>query len=296
MFKIIKKRKIWFAISGLFVVSSIFSLIFFGLRLGIDFTGGTLIEIEFERNRPEISEVRKTLEVGDFGIDSVQLAGTNDVLIRAKTLTNEQRSELLEMLNKKFEQQIKEKRFESIGPVIGQELKRSALISIILVLICIVLYIAYVFRKVTKLISSWKLGICAILALFHDVIIIIGIFSILGRFLQVEVDTAFVTAILLVLGYSVNDTIVVFDRIRFNLLKSIDPSFEETVERSVNQTLIRSINTSVTSLLVLVTLYFFGGSTIQWFILALICGVVVGTYSSIFLASPMLVVWQKRRS
>jgi len=188
--------------------------------------------------------------------------------------------------------EVEELRFDSVGPTIGQELKSRSISAMIIVIVAIVLYIAWTFRKVSKPVASWKYGISAIIALFHDVIITMGVFSILGEFYGVEINTAFVAAILTVLGYSVNDTIVVFDRVRENLPKS-DEDFEGTVNLSVNQTIKRSINTSLTTLIVLLSILFFGGTTIQDFVLALSIGVFVGTYSSIFLASPILVVWEK---
>ncbi len=191
--------------------------------------------------------------------------------------------------------EIIEKRFESIGPVIGGELKKKSVRAIALVLIGIVLYVGWVFRKVSRPVSSWKYGIIALVALFHDIIITLGVFSILGHFYGIEVGMPFVVALLTILGYSVNDTIVVFDRTRENLLRSAWDDFEEVVNRSVNETLIRSVNTSLTTLVVLLAVYFFGGATIQYFILALIIGIVAGTYSSIFIASPLLVSLARRK-
>lgn len=293
MLKIIPHRKIWFIISGTLLLVSVISLILWQLKLGIDFTGGSLIEIEFQKERPDISEVEEALKSLNINISSTQPAGEKDILLRMETISEEQRMNLLNTLFDKFGS-VKEKRFESIGPVIGKELKRKAIISIILVVILIILYVAYAFRKVSKQISSWKLGVCTVLALLHDVLIVIGCFSLLGKFLGVEVDILFATALLTILGYSVNDTIVVFDRIRYNLIKSPEIPFEKNVNLGVNQTITRSINTSLTTLLVLFALYLFGGQTISWFIFALILGFIVGTYSSIFLASPLLVVWEKR--
>ncbi len=185
--------------------------------------------------------------------------------------------------------EIIEKRFESIGPVIGSELKEKSVKAIMIVLASIVLYIGWVFRRVSRPVSSWKYGLIALVALFHDIIITLGIFSVLGHFYGVEVGMPFVVALLTILGYSVNDTIVVFDRTRENLLRSAWDDFEEVVNRSVNGTLVRSLNTSLTTLVVLLAVYFFGGATIQYFILALIIGIIAGTYSSIFIASPLLV-------
>ena len=185
-----------------------------------------------------------------------------------------------------------EKRFNSIGPVIGQELKQKTIYAIFIALIVIVSFIAWAFRKVSKPIASWKYGIIAIVALFHDILIVVGVFVFLGRFLNVELNAPFVAALLTILGYSVNDTIVIFDRIRENL-KHYTPDFAETVNKSVNQNLVRSIYTSITTLFVLLTLFFFGGESIKDFVLALIIGIISGTYSSIFLASPMLVTLER---
>jgi preprotein translocase subunit SecF len=185
-----------------------------------------------------------------------------------------------------------ELRYDSVGPSIGAELKSKSFSATIIVLIAIVLYIAWAFRQVSKPVASWKYGLSAIIALFHDVLITLGVFAVLGEFYNVEINTAFVAAILTVLGYSVNDTIVVFDRVRENLPRS-EEDFENTVNTSVNQTITRSINTSLTTLLVLVSIIIFGGESIRSFVLALSIGVFVGTYSSIFLASPVLVMWEK---
>lgn len=188
---------------------------------------------------------------------------------------------------------IEEKRFDSIGPVIGNELKSTAVWAIVIALIGMVLYIGWAFRKVSRPVSSFKYGIIATIALFHDVVITLGVFSVLGYLYNIEIGLPFVAALLAILGYSVNDTIVVFDRTRENLIKSGSENFEETVNKSVNETLIRSLNASFTTLLVLFALFLFGGETIKYFIAALIIGIAFGTYSSIFIASPLLVTWQK---
>lgn len=185
-----------------------------------------------------------------------------------------------------------ELQFDSVGPSIGQELKSKSFNSAFIVLLAIILYISLAFRKVSRPISSWKYGVTAIIALFHDVLVTLGVFSVLGHFYGIEINTPFIAAILTVLGYSVSDTIVVFDRIRENLPKSQD-NFEDTINRSVNQTIVRSINTSLSSILALAAILFFGGNTIKDFALALVVGIFVGTYSSIFIASPILVVWEK---
>lgn len=292
MYKIIQHRKIWYTISLLVLIPGIISLILWKLNLGLDFTGGTLLNLEFE-SRPNITEIKNELEPLRVKIATIQPAGQNDILIRMETISNEKKIEILNTLRTKYGK-VEEKSFESIGPTIGAELRRRAIIATNLVLICIILYITYAFRKVSREVSSWKLGVCTILALIHDLLVVVGIFSLLGKFKGVEVDSLFITALLTVLGYSVHDTIVVFDRIRYNLIKDPSFPFEENVNRAVNQTMTRSLNTTTTTLLVLFSLYFFGGESIKWFVVALIIGLISGTYSSIFIASPLLVDWQKR--
>ncbi len=286
---------------------SVILLIAFGLNLGIDFTGGGLLEIKFLSNKPTTEEVKTVLENLDLKSLTVQPAGKDGMLLRFQDVSEDKHQEILTTLQKltarntdnaveaNNTQSLEELRFDSIGPSIGEELKRKSIYAIFFVLIAIVLYIAWAFRKVSKPIISWKYGVVAIITLFHDVLITIGVFVILGKFFGIEVNTPFVAAILTVIGYSVNDTIVVFDRIRENLPKS-EEDFEGTINTSVNQTLTRSINTSLTTILVLLSIVFFGGQTIRSFALALSIGIFVGTYSSIFLASPLLVVWEKWKS
>ena len=328
MRNIIQKRKIWLTLSGFTVGLSIIAIIIWGLNLGIDFTGGSLLEIKFLENRPTVNEVQEKLAGLELGSLIVQPVGDNGIILRFQDTSEEKHqsaiAKLENLMNKNHKSaentktddnaasgdaeiisttpntqhlisNIEELRFDSVGPSIGQELKRKSIAAIIIVLAAIVLYIAWAFRKVSKPIASWKYGLTAVITLFHDVMIVVGVFAVLGKFAGVEINTAFVAAVLTVLGYSVNDTIVVFDRIRENLPRS-DEDFESTVNISVNQTLRRSINTSITTLLVLLAVFFFGGSSIRDFVLALSIGVFIGTYSSIFLASPVLVVWEKIKS
>ncbi len=296
MYKIIQKRKIWLGISGFLVLSSIVLLSLFGLRLGIDFTGGALLEIEYSTPRPTVMNVSDQLSPVGLSSLVIQPIGENGMILRFQEISEEKHQEVISALSSQEGQEIsfEEMRYESVGPSIGQELKRNSVYAVILVLLAIIAYISWVFRKVSKPVASWKYGLVANMALFHDVIIVLGVFAVLGRFFGMEINTSFVAAILMVLGYSVNDTIVVFDRIRENLPTSED-DFEETVNRSVNQTITRSVNTSLTTLLVLGAVLVFGGATIKSFVLALAIGVGVGTYSSIFLASPLLVLWERHR-
>ncbi len=298
MIPIIKYRKIWFILSSLILTISIISIILFQFNLGIDFTGGTLMEVKINNSNADIAKIKEVLNYLDLGDITIQKSEEQIFLIRLKNIEEAKHQEIINILKNEFNQNenetVEESRFETIGPTIGKELKSKAVTAVLLVIICIILYVAWVFRKVSGKISSWKFGVSAILALFHDVLIVLGVFSLLGHFMGVEINSMFVIAILTVLGYSVNDTIVVFDRIRYNILKE-SGDFEYLVEKSVNSTFVRSINTSFTTLIVLLALYLFGGSTIEWFVMALIIGIVAGTYSSIFIASPILVAWEKRK-
>ncbi|MBT4209903.1 MAG: protein translocase subunit SecF [Candidatus Komeilibacteria bacterium] len=301
MYDIIGKRKIWFGFSGLLVTISIIFLALWGLKLGIDFTGGSILEVSYSKARPSMEQVSKSLVDLDINSLKLQPSGEHDYIIRFEEIDESTHQEINSGLaaieiEGVEDNQFSELRFEAVGPIIGNELKAKAVQSILVVLVFIVLYIAYAFRKVSKPVASWKFGIAAIIALTHDILVIAGIFAALGYFLNIEVDSLFVTALLTILGFSVHDTIVTFDRTRENLFKNNNKSFSEIVNISVNQTIVRSINTSVTTLLVLLAIYFFGGESIKNFVLALVLGVIIGTYSSIFLASPLLTIWRKRKS
>lgn len=293
---IIKHRKIWYSISGLLVAASVFSVFYFGLNFGIDFTGGSLVEVEYKTVRPPMAELQIKIKKLDFKNVILQPAGEKGLIARSRNLTKKEHAELLSSLSSSGE--LTEVRFDSIGPIIGRELRQKSWIALALVVLMIIFYIAFVFRKVSRPVSSFKFGLMAIVALAHDVMIPLGAFAVLGKYFGAEVDVLFVTALLTILGFSVHDTIVVFDRVRENLHRGIGNDFEGTVGISVNQTITRSINTSLTVLLVLGAIFFFGGETTRFFSLALIIGVAAGTYSSIFIASPLLVTiykFQKRR-
>lgn len=292
---IIKLNKIWFTFSAILIILSIASIGIWKLNLGIDFTGGSLLEVEFIDERPGSEQV--TEYIGQSGVETnvrIQQAGDKGFLIRMKTLSEQEHQQIITSIKDKHE--IDEKRFESVGPVIGQELREKALWAIAIVLIAIVIYIAWAFRTVSRPVASWKYGIIALIALFHDIIITVGIFAVLGNYLGIEIGLPFVAALLTILGYSVNDTIVVFDRVRENLKKhSSAQDFSQTIDMSIKQTVTRSLNTSLTTLFVLFAIYIFGGTSIRDFILTLIIGIALGTYSSIFIASPLLVVAEKLR-
>lgn len=290
--RLLNYSKFFFVLSASLAALGLVALIVFGLKLGIDFKGGTVTELKFQQSvSPE--QVRTVLE--EQGLNAqVQATDQNGIMIRSGV------SDPTE--NRKYEDAIRSKlgdftelRYESIGPVVGEQLSRQALYQLLLISVGIILYIAYAFRKVTRPVSSWQFGIAAVVALLHDLVIVLGVFAVLGKFADVEIDSMFVTALLTVLGFSVHDTIIVFDRIRENLRIYAGQSMEFVVNHSVSQTITRSLNTSLTVLLVLLALLLFGGETIRYFVLALFIGIVAGTYSSIFVASPILSYWQKRR-
>jgi preprotein translocase subunit SecF len=293
MLNIIKYFKFWLTISIVLVVLSLIALFAFGLKLGIDFKGGTMTQITFESQAPSISDVKSTLSADGKNTDSViQPIGTKSLIIRTGPIENDEHLRLMKLLSDKFGT-FTEDQYSSIGPVIGKELKSKAIMQLILVSLGIIFYIAYAFRKVSKPVSSWKFGVAAVIALLHDLLIVIGVFALLGKFISIEIDSLFVTALLTVLGFSVHDTIVVFDRIRENLRIRSGADLGEIINSSINQTLIRSINTSLTVIFVLLALLLFGGESIRYFVLALLIGITAGTYSSIFIASPILLVWHK---
>lgn len=298
MLRIIQKRNYLFALSLLILVPGVVSLIMFGLKLGLDFTGGSRLTATFTQTRPSGPDVAAQIQSLNIGSVTAQTAGEHDMIIRLPSITTDQHQTLTETLSNTYSG-YSEKSFDSIGPTFGQELWHRAVTAIILVLAAIIIYISWAFRKVgVGEVPAWVYGLSAILALIHDIIIVVGIFSILGHYYHIEVDSLFITALLTVLGFSVHDTIVVFDRVRERILMGRESSFEETVNVSLNQTLVRSMSTSFTTLLVLLALYLFGGETIRNFALALLIGITSGTYSSIFVASPLLVVydkWKQRR-
>ncbi|MBU0597681.1 protein translocase subunit SecF [Patescibacteria group bacterium] len=295
MYKIIQKRRIWFIISAIIIIPGILAIALGGLKLGIDFTGGSLMRVSFKSgNVPALSEVKYLIneELMDDNI-RVQPLDDDEITIRLPDIDNETHVRVTSKLQEYYLDS-SEQSFESIGPTIGRELRDKAIIAVIVVLIFIIIYISIAFRKVSGgAVKSWVYGLGALVALFHDILIVVGIFAIMGKLFNIEIDILFITALLTVLGFSVHDTIVVYDRVRERLKSSYNETFEITVNHSVNQTLIRSLNTSFTTLLVLLALYLFGGQSIQLFVLALIIGIVAGTYSSVFIASPFLVVWHK---
>ena len=293
MLNIVENRKVFYAISVIFIAISFIALALWGLQFGIDFKGGSILEINYSA-LPDlnlVSDALKSLKLNDLKISPL---GSNGAVLRfgeTDEVTHQNIVKILAAEAEKNKIQFEERRFSSIGPTIGAELKQKSIKAIIIVLFGISLYIAWAFRKVSQPISSWRYGVVTLAALFHDLIIPIGLFAYLGRFYGVEVGANFIVALLVILGFSVHDTIVVFDRIRENLKRYSQLSFMPLVNQSIRETFVRSLSTSFTVLLTLAALYVFGGESLKYFVLALMVGIFSGTYSSIFIAAPLLVTW-----
>ncbi|SDC80545.1 protein translocase subunit SecF [Halanaerobium congolense] len=283
---ILGKRKLWYTISTTVIVIGLLFLMINGLNLGIDFNGGTLMEFSFAENvtSEEVRAVLERIEIAeDSKIQQSESAGEHGVIIRAKTLESEEIVTVDNAIREEF-QSAEMLRTEMVGPTIGRELRINALLAMIAASIAIVAYISFRFE--------FRFAVVSIITLMHDVLITLGIFAILGR----EVNTPFVAALLTIVGYSINDTIVIFDRIRENMKLMHKVPFIKQANTAVVDTLPRTINTSITTLITILAIYFFGGASIQTFMLALFIGMFAGTYSSIFVASPLLVTWQERIS
>lgn len=290
--QIIKHYKLWFLISGILIIPGIIAWIVWGLNLGIDFKGGTITTVKpvQKTTAAQIITMLKPLSLKDI---EVQPVGQDQYQIRTMTTGEKLDLNIKQALTPKGSKTTADVvSFESIGPSISQGLVRNAFLAVIIASLAIILYIAFSFRKVPKPANSWRFGVCAVAALIHDVLFVVGIFAILGHFFGYEINTLFITALLTVMGFSVHDTIVVFDRIRENLRLSPSKAFGENVNDSIIQTFARSLNTSLTVLIVLLSMFWLGGASIKQFVLALLVGIFIGTYSSIFNASQLLVVWQ----
>lgn len=293
---LIKIKNYFFAFSLAFIVPSIIGFSIWGLKLGIDFTGGTLWEVKFGDSRPSSAqEFERFLNENGIQVSTVSATQENSILVRMKESDESQISQIRDKVDKTYGH-TDDLRLETVGPIISHELTQKALMAVGFSILAIVIYVTWSFRKVPKPTSSIAFGLCTIVALVHDVIIVVGVFVFLGRSLNVEVDTLFITALLTTIGFSVHDTIVVFDRIRENLRRYKDLAFEKVVNNSLLETFARSLNTSLTAVFVLIALLLFGGATIKIFVLALLIGIITGTYSSIFIAAPLLVVWHNLRS
>lgn len=290
MIDFVGKKRWFFLISAIVITLGIVSLAIFGLRPGVDFSGGTAMTLQF--NSPvEQSQLRQ--ELADLGHDeaTAQKAGESSFIIRLREIPREEADELVGKLGGRLGRQVEITDYYLASPTVGVETTRNAGIAVIIAAVAMLFYIVWAFRRMP---SPFRWGTCAIIALIHDVLIVIGIFSILGQIADVEVSAMFITGLLAVVGYSINNTVVVFDRIRENMSKGISSDFAVTVNLSLIETLGRSLNTSLTTLCVILALFLFGGATIHHFILVLLIGVFAGTYSSLFIAGPLLVVWEKK--
>lgn len=294
----IKNRNIFFALAGILIAGSIAAIAFLGLPLSIEFTGGSVVEVAYTENAPTLEDAKQSLEELGLGEVSLRESGENGMTLRSRTLTPEEHEAVLVSLSQDGTYPLTELRFNSIGPSMGTELGIKALYAIGAVIIAIMLYIAWAFRKVSRPVSSWIYGGGVVLTMIHDVIVPAGFFALWAYFTGAQVDTLFVVAILAILGYSVNDTIVIFDRVREHLKQNeeqnVEESFEVTVNKSITETLGRSINTSLTVVLALLALVFFGSEATLTFAIILLVGVIVGTYSSVLVSAPLLVPIAKR--
>ena len=289
MLDIIGKRFWFFLISGVVILAGIVSLATFGFKAGIEFSSGSAMTVSFEQEL-STDDLKDAMSDLDYGNAIIQTTESGDFIIRTVELTAEEKTQIKEDLTTAFGA-IEEKGFENIDPVIARQTSRTAAIAVAVATIGILLYITWAFRKMPK---PFRYGTCAIIALIHDALVALGVFSILGGILGWEINLMFITGILAVIGYSVNNTVVIFDRIRENLGRGISSSFEVVVNTSIVETLSRSLNTSLTTLLVIVALLFFVGASIQNFAVVLLVGIVAGTYSSLCIAPQLLIVWEKR--
>jgi preprotein translocase subunit SecF len=290
MIDLVGKKQWFFLISGIFIVAGIISLAAFGLKPGTDFAGGTSMTLQFS---PAVEQSQLREEMARLGYDkaTIQNAGEGNFIIHIGEITSDEARELAEKLGAELDSQVEITDYYLASATVGAETARNAGIAVIIAAVAMLFYIVWAFRRMP---SPFRWGTCAIIALIHDVFIIVGIFSILGWLAGVEIDALFITGLLAVVGYSINNTVVIFDRIRENVSRHISPDFAVTVNSSIVETLGRSLNTSLTTLFVTLALFLFGGATIHYFVLVLLLGVIIGTYSSICISSQLLVVWEKK--
>lgn len=289
MINFLKYKLLYFLISALVIIPGVFSIAKWGFKPSIDFIGGSLLEIRLEKPADKIEDIKKFFQDKEVEVGSIQTSGNNTYLIKAKEFNKDKNIEVQNELGKTYGK-IDELRFETVGPVLGRELLEKTAIGALLAVLGILSYVAYSFKNI-------KFGISAVLALFHDLIVVAGIFSLLGHFKGIEVDSLFVTAILTTMSFSVHDTIVVFDRIRESVRKNPTLPFEIQINKAITETMVRSLNNSLTIIFMLTALFLLGGETVKWFVFALLIGTISGTYSSPFTATPILYLldkWEKR--
>jgi len=287
-FRFIKYSKIYFIASGILIIASIVSVLVFGINWGIEFVGGSILKITYIEQQSDTQELSKNLS--DLGLDnfSIRLSGERGVVVKMPEVSQEIKDRVSAILYSSDKIEKESISYESVSPVVGGESKTKSVRAVMLSIIAIVLYVAFAFRKISRPVKSWQYGIATVIALMHDVLIPVGIFAALGHFWGVEFSIPILTALLTILGYSVNDTVVVFDRIRENLIKSPGEAFNDVIDDSLNQTLVRSLSTGFATLIVLSAIFFFGDQSLTYFSFALIIGIAFGSYSSIFLASTLI--------
>jgi preprotein translocase subunit SecF len=292
MINIVKRRYLYFGISLLVIIPGMIALAIWGLPLAIDFTGGSLLDVSFEAGKtPAPAQVVALYDEFGYPDSLVQTAGSNEIIVRSKALDESTRANIVSAMEKRFNSTVTVQRFDNVGPAVGQEVATRAAGAVGLAAVGILIYITFAFRGIPH---AFRYGVSAIIAMLHDVAVVVGVEAILGHFLGWEVDALFLTALLTVIGFSVHDSIVVFDRIRENANIYRRLPYETVVNHSIVQTLDRSINTQLTVMFTLLALALFGGITIRHFVVTLLVGVFSGTYSSIFNASPILVVWENQ--
>jgi preprotein translocase subunit SecF len=289
MIPFIKYKNIFLIFTAVIVAASIGAIAVYKLQPSIEFTGGSILELQYKGSVPASGAITDSIKELGLKDVSVYTVGTNGTSLRTETLSQETHVKLLEALKKTGD--FEEKSFETIGPVVGNEIKSKTQLLVVVSLLAMLVYIAIAFKNVPGPVSSWKYGVASFVILVHDVLVPLGVFAFLGKFYGVQVTIPVITALLIVVGYAINNVIVVYDRMRENLTRDRKSSFEEIADRAVNQTLSRQINTSLATLLPVFAIYFWGGATLKYFALALILGIATGTYSSVFLASQILVAW-----
>jgi len=288
MMDFVGKRHWFFLGSAIALVIAALALVGFGLRPGIDFTGGTSMTLHFDP-QAEQTELRETIWGSGYPEASVQRS-EDDYLVRLSQLSVDDREALIETLSSTLEADVTVLDYNTVSPAVATETAEQAGLAVLIASAAMLLYIAWAFRRMP---SPFKWGACAIVALIHNIVIVAGVFALLGRFSGVEIDALFITGLLTIVGYTINNTVVVFDRIRENRAKGLSSDLHITVNASLVETVVRTVNTSLTTLCVILALLLFGGATIHYFILVLFLGLLVGTYSSMFIAGPLLVTWEK---
>lgn len=297
MSKLVKNRLYFYIFSAILIALSVISIFSWKLNLGIDFTGGTIIELTGTGISEKIHDVKSAGDSVGVKLESVSTSGVNKVVIRTHNITTEEHSKLTGSIKKSVNLDVTETSYQNIGPAVSKDITNKAIWAVAVASLAIILYVAYAFRKVPKPHSPWLFGITAVIALLHDLLVTTGFVAVVGHYYSfMQVDALFITALLTIMGFSVHDTIVVFDRLRENMIKNPSHSLEVLANDSILQTISRSINTSLTTIFVLVTLYLLGGQSISHFVLTLIAGITFGTYSSIFIATMLLVSWGTKRA